>query len=195
MFGHLISYKHTTKLSHVIWFQNFPFLRRTALFRWLSDGWCCKKKENSQNQFTNGRLRSGPRNLNQNYDSMRTFTTSLTVTSRRSTCLRPNRVVIVEHQKTILATQEEVSDVDVVSWSCKYFLNTDPKALLMLTTILSSSFFPLAEWEMMTHKQQPHRIKLNSLNKAHEVCWTKNLLCPSFRWNLCRSAPSPRKLT
>jgi hypothetical protein len=39
---------------------------------------------------------------------MRTFTTSLTVTSR-STCLRPNRVVIVEHQKTILA-EEEVSN-------------------------------------------------------------------------------------
>ena len=89
---------------------NFNFLRRTALFRWFSQSWCCcKKKENTQNQFTNGRSRGGSRHLHQNYDSMRTITTSLTVTSRRSTCLRPNRVVIVEHQKTILATQEEVN--------------------------------------------------------------------------------------
>ena len=63
----------------------------------------------SQNQLTNGRLRGGARNLNQNYDSMRTFTTSLTVSTNRSTCCRPNRVVIVEQKKTILATQEEVS--------------------------------------------------------------------------------------
>lgn len=88
---------------------NFPS-RRTAFYRWFSEPWCCKKKENPQSQLTNGgRSKGGARNLHQNYDSMKTFTTSLTVTSRRSTCLRPNRVVIVEKPKTILTPPEEVS--------------------------------------------------------------------------------------
>src|SRR5690349_18527534 len=100
---------------------NFPS-RRTAFYRWFSEPWCCKKKENPQNQLANGgRSRGGARNLHQNYDSMKTFTTSLTVTtSRRSTCLRPNRVVIVEKPRTILTTPEEVSalslrEIDVVN--------------------------------------------------------------------------------
>jgi neuropeptide S receptor len=97
---------HQIKLSFLICLP-----RRTHFFRWLSRISCCKKKENPQNLFANGRFRGGARNLHQNYDSTRTFTTSLTVTSRRSTCLRPNRVVIIENQKTILATQEEVNDV------------------------------------------------------------------------------------
>lgn len=91
--------------------------RRTAPFRWLSQMCCCKKKDLPKSQFANGRSRGVPRNLNQNYDSMRTFTTSLTVTSRHSTCIRPNRVVIMEHQKSFLPTQEEVN-------ICQYVMHT-----------------------------------------------------------------------
>ncbi|XP_070494536.1 cardioacceleratory peptide receptor-like isoform X1 [Chironomus tepperi] len=87
--------------------QVWKTLRRTAPFLWLTKVCCCKKKELPKSQFINGRIRGGPRNLHQNYDSMRTFTTSLTVTSRHSTCTRPNRVVILENQKTFLPTQEE----------------------------------------------------------------------------------------
>lgn len=108
--------------------MNFCHHRRTALFRWFSKIWCCKKKENPEHPFS---IRGGARNLHQNYDSMKTFTTSLTVTSRRSTCLRPNRVVVVERQKTILPTQEEVSVaegrvIDVVNISPTLRIPTPP---------------------------------------------------------------------
>ncbi|KAG5681245.1 hypothetical protein PVAND_010696 [Polypedilum vanderplanki] len=84
--------------------QVWKTLRRTTFVQWL----CCKKKkELPKSQFSNGRIRGGARNLHQNYDSMRTFTTSLTVTSRHSTTMRTNRVVIMEHPKTLLPTHEE----------------------------------------------------------------------------------------
>jgi hypothetical protein len=91
-----------------------PSFRHTKVFRWLSQVCCCcsRKKKQPKSQFSNGRQKGGPtRNLHhQNYDSMRTTTTSLTVaTSRHSTCMRSNRVVIVEHQKSIVPELEEVS--------------------------------------------------------------------------------------
>ncbi|CRK97131.1 CLUMA_CG010528, isoform A [Clunio marinus] len=93
--------------------QVWKTLRRSAVFQWFSDPHCCKRRESQQNQFGNGRLRGGVRNQHQSYDSMKTFTTTSTVTSRRSTCLRPNRVVIIEHQKTRFATPEEYTQSDI----------------------------------------------------------------------------------
>ncbi|XP_050100114.1 cardioacceleratory peptide receptor-like [Anopheles aquasalis] len=85
-------------------------IKRLPPFRWLwSAKWCCKQHDtgtlpigngSAANATTGGRLFHNHRNSNS--DSMRTLTTSLTV-SRRS-CLRPAaRVVIVERPKTQLA--------------------------------------------------------------------------------------------
>ncbi len=85
--------------------------RRSSLFRWCSNFCCCVKREKKpKSQFTNGRLKGGSnRNVHQNYDSMRTTTTSLSVsTSKHSNCVRPNRVIIVERPKSFLREQDEV---------------------------------------------------------------------------------------
>ncbi|ETN61802.1 cardioacceleratory peptide receptor [Anopheles darlingi] len=84
-------------------------IKRLPPFRWLwSAKWCCKQHDTgtlpigngTAANATTGRLFHNHRNSNS--DSMRTLTTSLTV-SRRS-CLRPAaRVVIVERPKTQLA--------------------------------------------------------------------------------------------
>jgi hypothetical protein len=98
---------------------NLNFLissRRSKVYIWISQKLCCQKEEIASNhQFTNGgrmmRDVGGLRNLNQNYNSMRTFTTSLTVSSRHSTCLNlnpPHRVVIVEQENVFLAKPNEV---------------------------------------------------------------------------------------
>lgn len=77
--------------------------RRIPPFRWLISSWCCKN--NDSNQTTIRSTSNGQRHNNSN-DSMRTFTTSLTVSRRSTSYMRPARVVIVERPKTILAMSE-----------------------------------------------------------------------------------------
>ncbi|XP_040174982.1 cardioacceleratory peptide receptor-like isoform X3 [Anopheles arabiensis] len=84
-------------------------IKRLPPFRWLwSTKWCCKPHDSGTLPLGNGTTVNGTahgRFHNHNSsDSMRTLTTSLTV-SRRS-CLRPARVVIVERPKTELAMSE-----------------------------------------------------------------------------------------
>uniref|UniRef100_A0A182Y5B6 G-protein coupled receptors family 1 profile domain-containing protein n=1 Tax=Anopheles stephensi TaxID=30069 RepID=A0A182Y5B6_ANOST len=84
-------------------------IKRLPPFRWLwSTKWCCKPHDSGTLPLGNGTTVNGAahgRFHNHNSsDSMRTLTTSLTV-SRRS-CLRPARVVIVERPKTELAMSE-----------------------------------------------------------------------------------------
>ncbi|XP_052870210.1 cardioacceleratory peptide receptor-like [Anopheles cruzii] len=80
-------------------------IKRLPPFRWLwSTKWCCKQHDTGTVPLGNGSAGNGTtgRFHNRNSsDSMRTLTTSLTV-SRRS-CMRPARVVIVERPKTELA--------------------------------------------------------------------------------------------
>lgn len=90
--------------------------RRTKLFRWFSEKLCCQKADLTDSQFTNGRTRSGrggrgggAGSRHQNFNSMRTLTTSLTADSCRTTTLNPHRVVIVEHQNIIHDKPNEVS--------------------------------------------------------------------------------------
>jgi hypothetical protein len=120
---------------------------------------CAKKKELPKSQFANGRMRGGPRN--QNYDSMRTFTTSLTVSSRHSTCMsvRPNRVVILEKPKHFLPTQEEVrnSFQNYVCNCCVKF----PSLFHYSITWLSSSCFHFDLERKMTINKPSHHAKLN----------------------------------
>lgn len=89
--------------------RSFVFCRRLPPFRWLwSTKWCCKPHDSGTLPLGNGTTVNGTahgRFHNHNSsDSMRTLTTSLTV-SRRS-CLRPARVVIVERPKTEHAMSE-----------------------------------------------------------------------------------------
>ncbi|XP_058129099.1 cardioacceleratory peptide receptor-like [Anopheles ziemanni] len=84
-------------------------IKRLPPFRWLwSTKWCCRPHDSGNLPLGNGTTANGTahgRFHNHNSsDSMRTLTTSLTV-SRRS-CLRPPRVVIVERPKTELAMSE-----------------------------------------------------------------------------------------
>uniref|UniRef100_A0A182IQ40 G-protein coupled receptors family 1 profile domain-containing protein n=1 Tax=Anopheles atroparvus TaxID=41427 RepID=A0A182IQ40_ANOAO len=84
-------------------------IKRLPPFRWLwSTKWCCRPHDSGALPLGNGTAANGTahgRFHNHNSsDSMRTLTTSLTV-SRRS-CLRPARVVIVERPKTELAMSE-----------------------------------------------------------------------------------------
>lgn len=71
----------------------------------------CNDTDLEDNQFPNGRTRNGQRNPNQNYDSMRTLTTSLTTSRKSTTCLRATRVVIIERQKSIHGPTDEIIEV------------------------------------------------------------------------------------
>ncbi|XP_058453297.1 cardioacceleratory peptide receptor [Malaya genurostris] len=83
-------------------------IKRLPPFRWLLDSkWCCKGANGgSRRPMRNGIiLNGGPRLQNHNSsDSMRTLTTSLTVSQR--SCIRPSRVVIVERPKVVVAMSE-----------------------------------------------------------------------------------------
>ncbi|XP_037924362.1 cardioacceleratory peptide receptor [Hermetia illucens] len=83
-------------------------LKRIPPFRWLLETCCCCccKSQRGRNSTGNRCTDSARNRLHNSYDSMRTLTTSLTV-SRRSTnnCMRPARVVIVD-RKNILAMSE-----------------------------------------------------------------------------------------
>lgn len=75
----------------------FRALRRIPPFKWLLCGNYCRPKAS----ITQGRCNTVGKQIHSSCDSMRTFTTSLTV-SRRSH--RGPRVVIVERQKGIVET-------------------------------------------------------------------------------------------
>ncbi|XP_053695269.1 cardioacceleratory peptide receptor [Sabethes cyaneus] len=83
-------------------------IKRLPPFSWLlASKWCCNGADGgSRRAMRNGGiLNGGPRLQNNNSsDSMRTLTTSLTVSQR--SCIRPSRVVIVERPKVILAMSE-----------------------------------------------------------------------------------------
>lgn len=95
---------------------NFSIYRRWRIFLWFKEKLCCQKDEISSEQFKNGgRTRGGgveARDLHQNYNSMRTFTTSLTVTSQRRS--NPHRVVIVEQENIFLAKNEVKTGVTLL---------------------------------------------------------------------------------
>nr|XP_029719377.1 cardioacceleratory peptide receptor-like [Aedes albopictus] len=86
-------------------------IKRLPPFRWLlSSEWCCKNPDGpaGRGPLRNGMVLNGGQRGLQNHnssDSMRTLTTSLTISSQRS-CIRPSRVVIVERPKVALAMSE-----------------------------------------------------------------------------------------
>ncbi|XP_055638650.1 cardioacceleratory peptide receptor-like [Toxorhynchites rutilus septentrionalis] len=83
-------------------------IKRLPPFRWLlASKWCCQNTDSgSRGAMRNGAaLNGGTRMQNHNSsDSMRTLTTSLTISQR--SCVRPSRVVIVERPKVVLAMSE-----------------------------------------------------------------------------------------
>ncbi|XP_058821748.1 cardioacceleratory peptide receptor-like [Topomyia yanbarensis] len=83
-------------------------IKRLPPFRWLlASKWCCRGADGgARGQMRNGIiLNGGPRLQNHNSsDSMRTLTTSLTISQR--SCIRPSRVVIVERPKVVVAMSE-----------------------------------------------------------------------------------------
>ncbi|EAT39545.2 AAEL008655-PA, partial [Aedes aegypti] len=84
-------------------------IKRLPPFRWLlSSEWCCKNPDGSSGRgpLRNGMVLNGGQRLqnNNSSDSMRTLTTSLTISQR--SCIRPSRVVIVERPKVALAMSE-----------------------------------------------------------------------------------------
>lgn len=82
--------------SNVLKTENTNFFRRLPFYKWFSFVWCCKHQETV---VSNSGIRQymrpgqGPRMQN-SFDSMRTLTTSLTISKQSSA--RPNRVVIIE---------------------------------------------------------------------------------------------------
>ncbi|GAB0099092.1 cardioacceleratory peptide receptor [Sergentomyia squamirostris] len=80
-------------------------LKRLPPFRWLAASWCFKGSREQSNHTQNRcGVTGGPR-LHNSSDSMRTLTTSLTVSRRSATCMRPARVVIAERPKTIIMSE------------------------------------------------------------------------------------------
>ncbi|XP_052565605.1 cardioacceleratory peptide receptor isoform X2 [Culex pipiens pallens] len=84
-------------------------IKRLPPFRWLlASKWCCKSSDGGSQGagMRNGTALNGNARL-QNHnssDSMRTLTTSLTISQR--SCIRPSRVVIFERPKAALAMSQ-----------------------------------------------------------------------------------------
>ncbi|XP_055715848.1 cardioacceleratory peptide receptor [Phlebotomus papatasi] len=79
-------------------------LRRLPPFRWLASSWCFKSREQANHAQNRCGVTGGPR-LHNSSDSMRTLTTSLTVSRRSASCMRPARVMIAERPKTIIMSE------------------------------------------------------------------------------------------
>lgn len=90
--------------------SRFFLPRRLPPFRWLTSSWCCKGTEGSNSRHSRCGVGGGPRLLN-SHDSVRTLTTSLAVSTRRSTMnsgmstRQQQRVIIADRPKTIIMSE------------------------------------------------------------------------------------------